>query len=197
MNEYTNSTSADAERSRSGLVNALLGAVVMTVFSWIPFAPVVGGALSGYLEAGEHRDDRLRSRRGIRIGALAGALAAIPALLVIAFVGSIFTVGWLGTSVGGGMNPGLSLGFSVLAWVVVALVVVVGVVYHVGLSALGGWLGAELATREDRRPEAPHVQDGTPGRDSRNDDRDGTDLDDGNAFDELAAGDDGRDRREN
>ena len=74
MNEYSNSTNAERGRSRSGFVNALLGAVVMTVFSWIPFAPVVGGALSGYLEAGEAHATGPASRRGIRVGALAGVL---------------------------------------------------------------------------------------------------------------------------
>ncbi|MFC6953830.1 DUF5518 domain-containing protein [Halorubellus litoreus] len=149
MNEY--STTPDAGRSRSGFVNALLGAVVMVVFSWIPFVPVVGGALSGYLEAGERDATRSVSRRGIRVGALAGLLAAIPALLVIGLVGSLFTVGWVGLVASSGGGPGVALGLPVFAWIVVAFVVVVAVLYHVVLSALGGWLGAELAARDDRR----------------------------------------------
>lgn len=149
MNEY--STTRGTDRSRSGFVNALLGAVVMVVFSWIPFAPVVGGALSGYLEAGERDATRSVARRGVRVGALAGLLAAIPALLVVAFVGSLFTVGWLGVVASNGGGPGVALGLPVLAWVVVGVVVAVAVLYHVAFSALGGWLGAELAVRDDRR----------------------------------------------
>ncbi|WP_323676830.1 DUF5518 domain-containing protein [Halorubellus sp. PRR65] len=147
MNEY--STTSGAGRSRSGFVNALLGAVVMVVFSWIPFAPVVGGALSGYLEAEARDGTRSVSRRGVRVGALAGLLAAIPALLVIALVGSVFTVGWVGLVASGGGGPRVALGLPVLAWVLVAVVVAVAVLYHVAFSALGGWLGAELATRDD------------------------------------------------
>jgi hypothetical protein len=149
MNEY--STTREAGRSRSGFVNALLGAVVMVVFSWIPFVPVVGGALSGYLEAGERDATRSVTRRGIRVGALAGLLAAIPALLVIGLVGSLFTVGWVGLVASNGGGPGVALGLPLFAWVVVAFIVVVAVLYHVALAALGGWLGAELAARDDRR----------------------------------------------
>jgi heme/copper-type cytochrome/quinol oxidase subunit 4 len=147
MNEYTNSTNAERGRSRSGFVNALLGAVVMTVFSWIPFAPVVGGALSGYLDAGDRRGEGAASRRGIRIGALAGLLATVPAVLVLAFVGSIVTVGWFGMSMGGGMGPRVALGLPLFAWALVTFVLVLALVYHVALSALGGWLGAELERR--------------------------------------------------
>lgn len=163
MNESTNSTNAEPGRSRSGFVNALLGAVVMTVFSWIPFAPVVGGALSGYLEAGERHRTQPASRRGLRVGALAGVLATIPAVLVLAFVGSIVTVGWFGMSMGGGMGPRVSLGLPVFAWVFAVFVLVFALVYHVGLSALGGWLGAELATREDRSRDATAAT-GAPSR---------------------------------
>jgi heme/copper-type cytochrome/quinol oxidase subunit 4 len=160
MNEYTNSTNAERGRSRSGFVNALLGAVVMTVFSWIPFAPVVGGALSGYLDAGDRRGEGAASRRGIRIGALAGLLATVPAVLVLAFVGSIVTVGWFGMSMGGGMGPRVALGLPLFAWALVTFVLVLALVYHVALSALGGWLGAELAAREDRPRGATPTSDG-------------------------------------
>lgn len=169
MNEYTNSANTASGRSRSGLVNALLGAVVMVVFSWIPFAPVVGGALSGSLEAGERDGGRSASRRGVRVGALAGVLATIPAVLVLAFVGSIVTVGWFGTSMSGGMGPRVSLGLPLFAWGFALFVLVVALVYHVGLSALGGWLGAELATRDSRRVGATPPSDGAVDADTDRD----------------------------
>jgi hypothetical protein len=151
MNEHTNSTNAERGRPRSGLVNALLGAVVMTVFSWIPFAPVVGGALSGYLEADEVRATGSASGRGIRVGGLAGVLATIPAVLVLAFVGSIVTAGWFGMSTSAGMGPGVSLGLPLFALGFATIVLIVALVYHVALSALGGWLGAELADSDHQR----------------------------------------------
>jgi len=194
MNEYSNSTNAERGRSRSGFVNALLGAVVMTVFSWIPFAPVVGGALSGYLEAGEAHATGPASRRGIRVGALAGVLATIPAVLVLAFVGSILTVGWFGMSTTGGMGPGFSLGLPVVAWGLATFVLVFALVYHVGLSALGGWLGAELATREDRRLQAPTADDDTVDADARREDE-STRRDAGADHGEDALDRDGRDDR--
>ena len=179
MNEYTNSTNAEPGRSRSGFVNALLGAVVMTVFSWIPFAPVVGGALSGYLEAGDAHATGPASRRGVRVGALAGVLTTIPAVLVLAFVGSLVTVGWFGMSTSGGMGPRVSLGLPVFAWGLAMFVLVFALVYHVGLSALGGWLGAELAVREDRPYRGTPASDHPADADGRRavDGENGTGLD--------------------
>jgi hypothetical protein len=160
MTEYSTPTD-ERRRTRSGYVNALVGALVMIVFSWIPFAPVVGGAIAGYLEADAPSATRSANSRGLRVGALAGLFAAIPALLVVGFVGSIFTVGWLGVAATGDVALAPGLGIPVVAWVVVGFVIVVSVAYHVGLSALGGWLGAEIATRDDRR------LDTTPATDQR------------------------------
>jgi len=192
MNEYTNSANAEPGRSRSGFVNALLGAVVMTVFSWIPFAPVVGGALSGYLEAGEQHATNSASRRGVRVGALAGVLATIPAVLVLAFVGSIVTVGWFGMRMGGGMGPGFSLGLPVFAWGIATLILVFALVYHVGLSALGGWLGAELAAREDSPFRGTPASDADDRRVVDDETRTGADNEPRGTTDDDPNGTDGR-----
>jgi hypothetical protein len=175
MNEYTNSTNADPSRSRSGLVYALLGAVVMTVFSWIPFAPVVGGALSGYLEVSERTATGTASGRGVRVGALAGLLATIPAVLVLALVGSILTVGWFGMSMSGGVGPRVSLGLPVFAWGFVLFVLVFALVYHVGLSAVGGWLGAEFAVRDAAPSRRTAATDAARDADARPDAETGLD----------------------
>jgi len=111
------------------LVNSILGAVVTVVTaSFVPFSPVFGGLLAGYLEGGG-RDD------GIRIGVISGAIALVPFVVVAVFVVSIVSVFLLGTMMGPGRVFG-GLGFLALGFVFVF-----AAVYTVGLSALGGWLG--------------------------------------------------------
>lgn len=110
------------------LVNAVLGALVTILLtSLIPFAPVAGGALSGYLEGGS-RDD------GLRVGAVSGAIALVPLVLFIAFAGSFFLAMFAG---GFGMSRMMG-GFGAVA---LFFGLLFGLVYVVGLSALGGWLG--------------------------------------------------------
>jgi hypothetical protein len=110
------------------LVNAVLGAVVSVVLTpLVPFAPVVGGVAAGYLEGGDRT-------AGLRIGAVSGAIALVPLLVlavVVANVLFVFLAGGMGMSrmVGGLGFLALFLGAGVAA------------VYTVGLSALGGWLG--------------------------------------------------------
>lgn len=108
------------------LVNALIGAVVSVVASsFIPFAPVLGGVLVGYLQGGSRRE-------GVRVGAISGGIAFVPVLgimfVVLSFVGFV--------SVGSGEGAALAVG-----GVIVVIVALVLLVYTVGLSALGGWVG--------------------------------------------------------
>jgi hypothetical protein len=110
------------------LINALIGALVTGILAWfVPLAPLVGGAATAYLE-------RADKNTGVRTGALSGAIALLPLALVgvgiVAFVG-LFTFDPVGTTI-----SVLAVGFALLA----------GVLYVVGLSALGGYLGAYLAT---------------------------------------------------
>lgn len=111
------------------LVNALIGAVVGIVLSFVPFSTVLGGAVAGYLEGGDRSD-------GLRAGALAGVVMLVPLVLFALFFGGIFF------AAGGMMMPPNAMGFSG-AFAIVAFVffLVVGLVYVVGLAALGGWLG--------------------------------------------------------
>jgi hypothetical protein len=109
-------------------LHALIGAVVTVIFSFIPFSPVLGGGVAAYLNDADTSD-------GVRIGALSGLVASIPLLLigVLAFVVfGLFTVG-------GGMN-GVAIGLGGLF--AVLLLGVIAIAYTVGLSALGGYLGA-------------------------------------------------------
>ncbi len=109
-------------------VNAVLGAVTTLVLTpLVPFAPVLGGLVAGYLEGGD-RD------AGLRVGAVSGAVALLPLVLVAVFAANVFLF-----FVGVSMGPGRMLGgLGVLA---LAVGVVIVAVYTVGLSTLGGWLG--------------------------------------------------------
>jgi len=112
-------------------VNALIGAVVGVVLAgFVPFSPLVGGAVSGYLQGGD-RDG------AIRIGALAGGIMLIPMVLLFVVVGPIFlaVLGMSGMGLNGlGMAGAIGGAFFLFA-------LLMGLVYTVGFAALGGWLG--------------------------------------------------------
>lgn len=106
-------------------LNALIGAAVSVVLSFLPFSPLLGGAVAGYLE----RDD------GLRVGGIAGVFAAIPQFLFFLVFGGVVLTFLIGSPdiLGGGI-------------LLVGLVVVVFLaVYTVALSALGGLVGVYLA----------------------------------------------------
>jgi hypothetical protein len=111
-------------------LHAVLGGVATLVLAPVlPFAPVLGGGIAGYLEAEEGCSD------GLRVGAYAGAFAFVSLLaLAVFFGGLLFAVV---TGVVGGPPPFVS-GAGVLLLVIGA---VFGAIYVVGLSALGGLLG--------------------------------------------------------
>ena len=127
------STATQQQSQRSStLVNALIGAVATVVLSFIPFSPILGGGVAGYLQHGS-RDD------GVKVGAISGIIATIPVVLGVLLLVSIFAI--VPTGMGA---PRLALGGVVLALVVFLF----AGIYTVGLSAVGGYLGAYLA--EDR-----------------------------------------------
>jgi hypothetical protein len=109
------------------LVNALVGGVASIVLSLVPFSPVLGGAVAGYLEGGSRGD-------GLRVGFYAGLVAAVPVVLVL--LGGLALAGVV--VLGAGPRAGAGIGLVVL---VVGGALVVGGLYTVGLSTLGGWLG--------------------------------------------------------
>lgn len=106
-------------------VNALVGAVVSIVLAFLPFSTVIGGAVAGYLQGGETGD-------GVRVGALSGAIAALPMLLVLFLVTAIV--------------PFVPVPFELAAvgYVLVLFVVFFVFAYSIGTSALGGVLGLHL-----------------------------------------------------
>ena len=108
------------------LRNAVVGAVVTLVFSFLGVSPLVGGGVAGYLQ----RDG---PGEGGRVGALSGALATVPSALFV-FTG----VGVLGVGLAG------ELGLSVA--IIVAILLVLAL-WNVALSAAGGYLG--VVVREE------------------------------------------------
>jgi hypothetical protein len=118
-------------RSRigDGTAVAVVGSAAAAVLSFVPGSAGLGGVVAGYFGAEQ-------SRRPAFVGAMAGALLAIPGLLV-----AVFAVA--------GLNIGLlALGLTDSALLVVfilAIMLLVVAAINVGLGALGGYVGGLLA----------------------------------------------------
>lgn len=101
------------------ITHALVGGLVSVLLSFTAVSPFLGGTVAGYLER----------RNGLRVGALAGVVAAIPlAVVFLLFAG--FVLGVAGAPAEMGV---VLVGFLLFA-----------VVYTVVLSAAGGWVGVWL-----------------------------------------------------
>lgn len=103
------------------LVHGLVGGIAGSVLSFVPLATVLGGVVAGYLQAGRPSD-------GLKAGAVAGVIMALPFTALVFFV--LFLLG----------VAGAPAEFGILALGVIAF----GVVYTVGSGILGGYLGNYL-----------------------------------------------------
>lgn len=112
------------------LLNAVIGAAVTVVLSFTGFSPLVGGGVAGYLQQSSRRN-------GAKVGALAGALAFIPFLLMIVLGFGVF----LAVPV---MHGGMGLPGGVELLVLLLIVFPLAFVWNVGLGAVGGYLGTYL-----------------------------------------------------
>jgi hypothetical protein len=118
------------DSNRSSTVNALIGGVSSVLLGFLPFSPVLGGAIAGYLEGPD-------TNAGLRVGVIAGLVALVPFALLLFLFGGAFLAFTPMIGSGGGMVGAFSL-------VALLFLVVFGALYTVGLSALGGILGAYL-----------------------------------------------------
>lgn len=103
--------------------NALLGAFVTAITSFVPFSAILGGGVAGHLETAD-------SWKGALAGALAGFLLAIPVIIIGGAIVIGFTVEGLATT-------------ALLA--IIALTFGSG--FSIGLSAIGGAAGGYLRNR--------------------------------------------------
>lgn len=109
------------------IINAAIGAVATAILSsFVPFAPLFGGAVSGYLEGGDRN-------AGLRVGAISGAIGLILSALLF----GLFFLFFILFLAGAGPTHAVSA-FGILAFLAVFLFTAV---YMIGLSAAGGWLG--------------------------------------------------------
>ncbi|ELZ96954.1 hypothetical protein C440_04233 [Haloferax mucosum ATCC BAA-1512] len=132
--EHSPSSTTDAsfgDEGESLLFSAVIGGIVSIVLAPIPFSPVLGGALAGYLTG----TDRTR---GAKSGGLSGLIVGIVTA-VLTIVGLLFFgLFALGTAPNG-------FGLGIVGIVIVLLFsLLIGGLYTVGLGALGGYLGAYL-----------------------------------------------------
>jgi len=112
--------------------NAILGALLSGALAFVPFAPVIGGGVAGYLERGE-------SERVVGVGALSGLLSAGPVLVLVTFALAGLATGFSGVGEGT---------YAALTGAVILLSVAIGAVAGAGLGALGGYVGGRLAEDE-------------------------------------------------
>ncbi|MEF8801103.1 MAG: DUF5518 domain-containing protein [Halolamina sp.] len=119
-------------------INALAGAVVTVVLSFIPFSPLLGGGVAGFLER----------RGGARIGLLSGVFASVPLFVLLVLVAGAVAV-----------IPGFAHGVADSVIVVAILIVVFLLTYTVVLSLVGGvvgvYLGEEFDERQQRGADEP------------------------------------------
>lgn len=108
-------------------LNAVVGAVVTVVLSFLPLAPTLGSGVAGYLHGGGLRD-------GAKVGGVAGLFAMVPIFVTLLFAVPVFVIAPFGVP----NMPVSALGFAIGLFWFVGL-------YTVGLGILGGVIGAYLA----------------------------------------------------
>lgn len=133
-------------RSWTTVKHAGIGAGVALVTGVIPLVgvlgPVIGGGVAGWLTDAT-------GRHGAKVGALTGVLLSILALPFL-LAGVVF----LGVSGPPMMGP-----TSMITPVLALVAGVMGLVYLVGSSTVGGYLGARYADSDDEQDTATPAED--------------------------------------
>ncbi|RQG92300.1 DUF5518 domain-containing protein [Natrarchaeobius chitinivorans] len=116
--------------NRSTWINAAIGAVTTIALSFTGFSPLLGGGIAGYLQ-------RETPKRGAKAGAISGAIATIPLVLVMC-IGLLLYAGIPAASPGA---PG-GLELAIIFLIMLPMLAL----WFVGLSTAGGYLGGYLHT---------------------------------------------------
>jgi hypothetical protein len=116
-------------------INAAIGALITITLSFTGFSPLLGGGVAGYLQ-------RETPKRGAKVGAISGAIATIPVVLVMC-LGLLLYAGVPAASFGA---PG-GLELAIIFLFMLPMIAL----WFVGLSAAGGYLGGYLRT--DSQPQ--------------------------------------------
>jgi hypothetical protein len=111
-------------RSTPNWILGVGGALIGSLLSFIPLSPILGGVAAGYLDPNPETS-------GLGTGTLAGVFGSLPLFVVVTFA----SIGLI-VSVPSETAP------AVVTVVCVALLLIV--LYFVGLSAVGGYLGGWL-----------------------------------------------------
>ena len=109
-------------------IHAVVGASITLGLSFTGFSPLLGGGVAGYLQAEP-------PARGAKIGAISGAIAAIPLFLLMVLGFALFAA----VPAGPGTVPG-----GIELALIFVMVLPMLLVWFVGLSAAGGYVGAHL-----------------------------------------------------
>ena len=107
-------------------INALIGAAITLGLSFTGFSPLLGEGVAGYLQ-------QESPKRGARVGAVSGAIATVPLLFVVVVGFGLFAAV---PAAGGGLPGGVEL------MVVLFFMLPMFLLWFVGSSAAGGYLGA-------------------------------------------------------
>ncbi|MFB6150212.1 MAG: DUF5518 domain-containing protein [Haloarculaceae archaeon] len=114
-------------------LNAVIGAVLTVVLSFVPVSPILGGGVAGYLNRGTRTT-------GAKVGAASGLIAALPFFAVFSLL-----FGGIGF---GALAGGSGAGF-VIFLAIMAFAVVVTALFAGGMGAVGGYLGVVARERID------------------------------------------------
>lgn len=111
------------------LLNAGIGAIATVLLAFLPFSPVFGGAVAGYLQGGDRS-------AAIRVGVLAGLIAAVPLVVALTVLATIIP-----------FLPAFGTAGSITALfgILGVVIILMSLIYSVGLSVLGALLGGYVA----------------------------------------------------
>ncbi len=120
-------------------INAVVGAVITIGLSFTGFSPLLGGGVAGYLQAEP-------PRRGAWVGAISGAIAAIPLFLIVMIGFAVFAAVPAGAA---GLGGPASFPGGMELIVIFGVMLPMLLLWFVGLSAAGGYVGAYVHTQSE------------------------------------------------